>query len=127
MPAHAQTLKEIAVEFLTMAATGKVREAFERHAAPNFRHHNAYFPGDAASLRAGMEANARENPGKQLEVFRVLQDRDQVAVLSRVRHNPTERGYALVHIFRFELERIAEMWDVAQESPDRSPNANGMF
>ena len=38
-----------------------------------------------------------------------------------------ERGFAVVHIFRFDGDRIVELWDLAQEVPDHSPNANGMF
>ena len=34
---------------------------------------------------------------------------------------------AVVHFFRFEKGRIAEMWDVGQEIPSDSPNENGMF
>jgi hypothetical protein len=31
---------------------------------PDFRHHNPYFRGDAESLMAAMEENARKNPDK---------------------------------------------------------------
>jgi hypothetical protein len=29
--------------------------------------------------------------------------------------------------FRFENDRIAELWDIAQEVPAESMNSNGMF
>jgi len=32
-----------------------------------------------------------------------------------------------VHIFRFEGERIAELWDLGQPVPDGSPNEDGML
>jgi predicted SnoaL-like aldol condensation-catalyzing enzyme len=35
--------------------------------------------------------------------------------------------YAVVHILRFEGERIVELWDVSQEIPADSPNTLGMF
>ena len=50
-----------------------------------------------------------------------------VAVHSRVWHAPDDRGAALVHLFRFEGDRIAELWDIGQRVPTESPNANGMF
>jgi predicted SnoaL-like aldol condensation-catalyzing enzyme len=56
-----------------------------------------------------------------------LNRRDEVAVHSRVQHTPADRGAALVHLFRFEGDRIAELWDVGQEVPAETPNANGMF
>ena len=45
--------RDLAISFLKNAASGKLDEAYSL-AAPNFRHHNAYFPGDTESLKAGM-------------------------------------------------------------------------
>jgi predicted SnoaL-like aldol condensation-catalyzing enzyme len=121
--------KDAAIEFLTLVATGKVREAYERHVAPGFRHHNPYFRGDAESLMLAMEENAIQNPDKILEVQMALQDGDRVAVFSRVRQRPDDRGGAVVHLFRFEGDRIAELWDVGQAAPEDSESVNehGMF
>ena len=119
--------KDAAVEFLNLVASGNVREAFSRHVGPGFRHHNAYFRGDANSLMVAMEENAVANPDKALEVHLSLEEGDLVAVFSRVQHNRAELGFALVHIFRFKGDRIAELWDVAQQVPEHSPNENGMF
>jgi predicted SnoaL-like aldol condensation-catalyzing enzyme len=119
--------KDIAVEFLQLAASGRARQAFERHAARGFRHHNPHFSGEAEPLMLAMDENAREHPDKALEVKRVLADGDLVAVHSHVRHDREEPGFALVHIFRFEGGKIAELWDLAQEIPADSPNRNGMF
>lgn len=74
-----------------------------------------------------MEQNAAKNPNKEFEVQRALQDGDHVAVLSRVRQTPGDRGGAVVHIFRFEGDRIAEFWDIGQAVPESNVNENGMF
>jgi predicted SnoaL-like aldol condensation-catalyzing enzyme len=37
------------------------------------------------------------------------------------------KEHAVVHIVRFDGEKIAEMWDVGQAVPADSPNENGMF
>ena len=50
-----------------------------------------------------------------------------VAIHSHVRHNSDERGYALVHLFRFDDSKIIELWDIAMEIPAASPNKAGMF
>jgi len=120
-------LKPIATGFLQRVAAGQVREAYRRYVADNFRHHNPWFAGDAGSLMKAMEDNAARNPDKRLEILRVLQDGDLVAVHSQVRQNPQDRGGALVHIFRFEGGRIAELWDIGQPVPENSPNEYGMF
>jgi len=122
-----RSLKDAAIEFLTLAAAGKVSEAYERHVGIGFRHHNPYFRGDAASLKEAMQANAAKNPAKALEVQRALQDGEEVAVFSRVRQHTGDRGVAVVHIFRFENGRIVELWDVGQAVPESLVNENGMF
>jgi len=116
-----------AADFLRLAASANVREAYRKYVAPNFRHHNAYFKGDAESLMLGMEENAKKNPHKTLQVVHVLAEGDLVAIHSHVRMNPNDRGFTLVHIFRFEGDKIAELWDVAQPVPEESPNEFGMF
>ena len=125
--ATAQAQKEAAVGFLQLVASGKVREAYRKYVGPEFRHHNAYFRSDAESLMAAMEEDAAKNPNKVLEVQRALQDGDLVAVHSHIRQKPGDRGAAVVHIFRFQGDRIAELWDVGQEVPESSPNDLGMF
>jgi len=121
------TRREIAVSFLRNAAAGSLDEVFTRHVAPGFVHHNPHFPPDGQSLKAAMEENARNNPDKAIEVHHVLEDGDLVAIHSHVRHHANERGYALVHLFRFEADRIVELWDLAMEVPADSPNTAGMF
>ena len=119
--------KEVALSFLRAAASGKVREAFQKHVAPGFRHHNPYFRGDAESLMIGMEENAAKNPNKVLEVQRAIEEGDLVAIHSRLRMKPGEPGLALVHIFKFHGDRIVELWDLGQPVPENSLNENGMF
>jgi hypothetical protein len=67
---------------MSLVASGKVQEAYDRHVSGNFRHHNPYLRGDAQSLRTAMA--------------------DRVAVFSCIRQNASDRGGAAVHIFRFE-------------------------
>lgn len=121
------SLKERAVTFLRLAASGRVDEAYADHVGPGFLHHNPYFRGDAASLKAAMAENASQNPRKTLEVKRALEDGDLVAVHSHVRPKPEDPGAAVVHLFRFENGRIVELWDIGTPVMDEGPNENGMF
>lgn len=123
----ARNHKDAAMEFLRLAASGKIRVAYRTYVGPDFRHHNPFFPGDAKSLMAAMEENAAKNPDKVLEIQHALQDGDLVAVHSRVRQKPTDRGVAVVHIFRFKENLITELWDMGQAVPEESPNEYGMF
>ncbi len=128
-PASMKSLnrKESAISFLKLSASGNVREAYDTFISPNFRHHNPHFRGDAESLKTGMAENAAKFANKVFEVKHVLEDGDLVAVHSRAQLAPDMPELALVHIFRFEGHRVAELWDIGQAAPDNSPNENGMF
>ena len=119
--------KEAAVAFLELASSGKVRDAYSQFVGPDFRHHNPYFEGSAASLAAGMEENAGRYPNQLFEVKHVIAEGDWVAVHSRVRQQPGAPGAVVVHIFHFKNGRIVELWDVGQPEPEQSPNQYGMF
>ena len=119
--------KDVAVEFLAMVCNGQVREAYARHVAPGVRHHNPWFRGDAASLMAGMEDSQRTHPDKSFEIQFAITEGDRVAVYSQLRQFPGHAGIAVVHMFRFEGDWIAELWDIAQQVPENVVNENGMF
>jgi len=122
-----QRNSEVATEFLAMATSGNVREAYERHVAESFTHHNAYVPGDGESLLLAMEQNAGNEPDRTFVVKQVVDAGDRVVVLSHVKRVRADQEYAVVHILRFDGSKIVEMWDVAQEIPKDSPNALGVF
>ena len=74
-----------------------------------------------------MDENARKNPHASLAVKNVLADGDLVAVHSHVVHKPGEPGAAVVHIFRFQADKVVEFWDLGMEVPKDSPNTDGVF
>ena len=119
--------KEIAVSFLRSAASGKVRDAYEKYVHPDFYHHNPYFKGDRGSLLTGMEESAIQFPDKAFDAVRVLEEGEFVVVHGRIRLRPDLPEYVLIHIFRFEGDRIIEEWEAGQEIPKESPNTNGVF
>jgi predicted SnoaL-like aldol condensation-catalyzing enzyme len=121
------SVSEIAIGFLTLASAGHARDAWRRYAAPALVHHNPFVAGDPESLIAAMEDNARQHPGKEMEIQRTIAEGPLVAVHSRVRLSPDEPAVATVHILRIEADRIVELWDVAQPAPADSPNQHGHF
>jgi predicted SnoaL-like aldol condensation-catalyzing enzyme len=116
-----------AIDFMQLIVANRIAEAYRRHVATGFRHHNPYFRSDADSLRQGMEENAKSNPAKKMEILRTIEQGPLVAVHSRIRQNATDPGAATVHIFRFEQGRIAELWDVGQAAPPDAVNELGMW
>ena len=124
---HDGKLTRIATAFLRDCCEGRVAEAYSQYVADGFRHHNPWFAGDAAALREGMAANAVQFPHKSIRIVRTVEDGADVAVLSHVHHAPGDRGVGTAHFFRFEGERIAELWDLAMAVPEQVANDNGMF
>ncbi|SHG53515.1 nuclear transport factor 2 family protein [Ornithinibacillus halophilus] len=121
------TNKEIAVSFLTLVASGKVREAYEQHVASTFIHHNPFFQGDRESLILAMEEDAAQNPDKSLEVKHAIAEDDLVTVHSHMKQQDNTPGYSLVHIFRLDENKIVELWDITQPVPEESVNEYGAF
>jgi len=120
------TKKDIAASFLSLASSGQVRKAFEQFIHPQFRHHNAYFKGDRESFLKAMEENAQQFPDKTYETLRELEDGDLVTVHGKVKLSPDSQ-WSVIHIFRFENNKIIESWEASQEVLKDSPNENGLF
>ena len=119
--------KGIATAFLRLVISGKIHEAYATYVRKDMRHHNPYYAGDAASLEKGMIENDAQFPQKSIDIKHALEDGDVVAVHSHVKLQPSATGFAAVHLFRIEGDRIVEMWDIVQEVPKDSPNTNGMI
>jgi predicted SnoaL-like aldol condensation-catalyzing enzyme len=122
-----QSKAEIASQFLTLCAGGRVREAFDLYVAEKFQHHNPYFNCDRHSLLVAMEESARTEPTNSFTIQQIIESPDRVAVLSHLLRKDDSLEYAVVHILRFQDGKIAELWDIAQELSPGSPNTLGMF
>ncbi|WP_347049674.1 nuclear transport factor 2 family protein [Flavobacterium olei] len=121
------TKKEIAKNFLKLAAKGHSHEGFRLYVGKNFKHHNAYFKGDSETLMLAMEESARTNPNKIFKIHHILEDGNLVAVHSHLKQTPVDLGFAVVHLLKFEGDKIIELWDLGQPVPKDPINENGMF
>ncbi len=125
-PMDMEHRKTIALDFLRLGRTGD-RAGLEGLVTPTARHHNPYFAAGMPALFDAMEAAAKAAPERTSEVKHVVAEGDYVAVHSHVRPRPGDVGVAVVHLFRFEGDLIAELWDVGQPIPVENPNQDGMF
>jgi predicted SnoaL-like aldol condensation-catalyzing enzyme len=117
--------KEKAVSFLKMAGFGDVRKAYDQYISPDFIHHNQYFKGDRESLMLAMEEAHKVSPNKFLEVKHIYEDGGTVITHSLVKKD--KQDIAVVHIFRFQGDKVVELWDLGQLLDSNSPNKNGAF
>lgn len=121
------TNKEITIDFIRKCADGYADKAFQLYVGKGFKHHNAYFKGDADSLMNAMLQSDKQIPNRSFEIKRAIADGDTVALHSHMKPSPDHLGYAVMHICRFDKGKIMEMWDFGQEVPKDMPNENGMF
>lgn len=119
------TKKQTAIQFLELVSKGDVEPAYNNFVHSGLIHHNIYFKGDATSLKQAMKENAEQFPEKKYETLRALEDGDLVTVHGKVSFGG--KVYGLIHIFRFDGDKIMEMWEASQEELKDSPNENGLF
>jgi len=121
------TRRDAAVQFLRLVVAGRIAEAYQRYVEPGGRHHNSFFHAGFPALKKAMIEDDAQHPDKQLIVKHALVDGDMAAVHSHLVFRPEEPGMAVVHLFRFEGEKIVEFWDCGQVLPADSPNVDGAF
>lgn len=119
--------RQAAVDFLQLVVAGKIDEAYDKYVDMAGKHHNPYFPAGFASLKSAMAEDHSQFPNKRLTVVHVLSEGDLVAVHSHLKIGQDKQDMAVVHLFRFENSKIAEMWDCAGQLPPESPNTDGAF
>jgi predicted SnoaL-like aldol condensation-catalyzing enzyme len=73
-----------------------------------------------------MEEKAGEFPNKTYVVLRALEDDDLVSIHAKVT-GVFDFDFAVIHIFRFEGDKIIEEWDASEKETKDSPNENGIF
>jgi predicted SnoaL-like aldol condensation-catalyzing enzyme len=128
--------KGIAVEFLSLVASGKPKDGlffFD----PECKTHNPYTAGGMEELTDAMIAVQKQGSAGisknskadfKLSIKQVLADGNMVAVYTQLASsNPNEGGLRQVHLFRFSGEKIVEYWDVTQFIAENAPNAAGAF
>jgi len=90
-----KSLKLLAENFLKLAASGKVDEAYTKYVGRDFIHHNQYYKGDRESLMLGMKESASKFTDKSLEVKTTLQEGNKVMTYSHITMNPNEMEIAV--------------------------------
>jgi len=119
--------KLAAVDFLQLAVSGKIDEAFDKYVDMRGKHHDPFFGAGFPALKQAMIDLHVQTPNAEIEVKNVLGDSDLVAVHSRVRRSRSEPAAIVVHLFRLRAGKIVEFWDCGQAIPADSPNKNGAF
>jgi len=118
-------LKLIAIDFLKGAAFGNIEKVFKEHVSTSFIHHNQYFEGTREALMEAMKEDHLKNPNTDFEVKFCYQDNNTIIVHSLVTKERMQ--IAVVHIAKFDQDKIVELWDLGQVISEETPNKNGLF
>ena len=119
--------KEIAVQFLKLVIAGEIDKAYNDYVDAKGKHHNTYFSAGFSVLKEGMKENHVQFPNKQFNIKNILGDGDMVATHSHLVFNEGEPGMIVFHLFRFQDNKIVEMWDCGQPIQADSPNKDHAF
>ncbi|MGL4285202.1 MAG: nuclear transport factor 2 family protein [Phreatobacter sp.] len=131
LPAHAETAletnKKVVLDFYEKALNQKDFEAAAKHFGDRYIQHNPTAPDGIEGFRKFIAFRQERMPNARGEIKRVIADGDLVALHVHSKRDPSDRGVAIVDIFRLEAGKIVEHWDVIQPIPETSANSNGMF
>ena len=120
--------KKIVRDFYELAFNRhKPTEAAKKYIGEKYIQHNPHVPDGAAAFYGYFEGFFKEHPQSRVEIKRVLGDGDLVVLHLHSITDAKDRGRAIVDIFRVENGKIVEHWDVTQDVPAQSANANTMF
>jgi predicted SnoaL-like aldol condensation-catalyzing enzyme len=93
----------------------------------DYRQHNPHVPDGKAPMVGYFTEFFKTHPDAQAKVVRSATDGDLVYLHVHSTDSKTDRGTALVDIFRVKDGRIVEHWDVIQAIPEKAANNNSMF
>jgi predicted SnoaL-like aldol condensation-catalyzing enzyme len=83
-------------------------------------------PGRDA-LKLWLRETKASHPQVTHQIHRMLVDGEFAAIHIHVKRSPDDRGMAIVDLFRFENDLIAEHWEVIQDIPENPVNPTPMF
>lgn len=120
--------KRLAKECLDMIFNQhKPEQAVAQYIGENYRQHNPNAPDGPQGVIAYATGYLKANPELRLDFKRIIAEGDYVVVHSHLKPNSSDRGEAVVDIFRVEGGKLVEHWDVMQPIPTQPANRNSMF
>jgi len=119
--------KKTVLEFYEMGLNRKDFDAAAKFIGPRYVQHNPTAPDGPEGFKAFLNFLREKFPDSHSEIKRVFADGDYVILHVHSVREKGSRGRAVVDIFKLEDGKIVEHWDVVQDVPEKSANANGMF
>ncbi|MEW4371528.1 nuclear transport factor 2 family protein [Paenibacillus kandeliae] len=112
--------------FKTIFTEHKLDQA-SRYIATDYIQHNPLAANGRQAFVDFFQPFVKQNPDYNVEVKRIIAQGDLVLVHSLAKTTKSDRGMAVVDIFRVKNNKVVEHWDVGQSVPEKSANDNTMF
>jgi predicted SnoaL-like aldol condensation-catalyzing enzyme len=126
-PARLAANKRLVVAFYDAAINKKDYELAVTFLGPEYRQHNPTAGDGAAGLKSFIEFLKAKFPTQHGDIKQIIAEGDLVALHVHSTRGDGTAGRAIVDIFRVANGKVVEHWDVIQDIPEKSANANGMF
>jgi predicted SnoaL-like aldol condensation-catalyzing enzyme len=126
---HAQLTanKRLVVAFYDAAINKKDYDLAVTFLGPEYRQHNPTAGDGAAGLKSFIAFLKSKFPTQHGDIKQIIAEGDLVALHVHSTRGDGTAGRAIVDIFRVAHGKVVEHWDVIQDIPEKSANANGMF
>ena len=126
-PAQLAANKRLVVAFYDAAINKKDYDLAVTFLGPEYRQHNPTAGDGAAGLKSFIEFLKAKFPTQHGDIKQIVAEGDRVVLHVHSTRGDGTPGRAIVDIFRVANGKVVEHWDVIQDIPEKSANANGMF
>ena len=126
-PAQLAANKRLVLAFYDAAINKKDYDLAVTFLGPEYRQHNPTAGDGAAGLKSFIEFLKAKFPTQHGDIKQIIAEGDLVALHVHSTRGDGTPGRAIVDIFRVAHGKVVEHWDVIQDIPEKSANANGMF
>lgn len=92
-----------------------------------YRQHNPEVPDGKKPFVDYFSQFFKETPQSRARIMRTATSGDLVWLQVHSTNAPSDRGQAVLDIFRVKNGKIVEHWDIIQDIPEKYANENSMF
>lgn len=120
--------KKIVVDFYEgVFLKHQVAAYADRYIGDQYIQHNPNVPDGKMPFVNFFTQKFNHNPQAKNVIKKAIAEGNLVVLHVHSTENDSDRGRAIIDIFRVENGKIVEHWDVIQNIPEKSQNSNTMF